>query len=222
LKSNISHMKTNSTAAVLAPSETNNNDSTCQTPRKPRKAPGPAKVMFQDPEHHPFLAYLYTRNYELVPLSTGEKFGTIPVIDIGVAIPDKLRFEVDEVAYRGMWSMVAPVWELPELWQTSDEETLQQFRAGEAAAFYELPSIDEEVETLKIARDSIIDIFDARAALVAAIQHHPNAGRQLSRAFVVRNICLIPVSGTRNGVASGGAPTSHTQGSGAGHRKHDE
>jgi hypothetical protein len=222
LKSNISRTKTNSTAAVLAPSETNNNDSTSQNPRKPRKAHGPAKAMFQDPEDHPFLAYLHTRNYELVPLSTSEKFGTIPVIDIGVAVPDKLQFELDEVAYWGMWSMLAPGWQLPELWQTSDEDTVQQFRAEEAAAVYELPSMDEEVETFKIARDSMVEIFDARAALVAAIQNHRNAGRGLSRAFVVRHIGIIPVSGTRNGVAPGGAPTSHTQGSEAGHRKYDE
>ena len=219
-----SRMKTNSTAAVLTPSETSNQDST-RPARKPRKARGPAKALFQNPEHHPFLAYLHTRNYELIPLSTGERFGGIPVVDIGVAIPDKLQFEVDEVAYRGMWSMLAPAWQLPEIWQTSDEETLQQFRAEEAEAFYELPSIDEEVETFKIPRESVIEIFDARPALVAAIQHHPNAGRQLSRAFVVRRICLIPVASTRNGVAPGTlghTPTSQAQGSRAVRPEHGE
>ena len=220
--SNISRLKTNSTAAATAPSETSNNDSIRQKSRKPAKARGLAKVLFQNPEHHPFLAYLHTRNYELVPLATGEQFGNIPVVDIGVTIPDKLQFELDEVAYRGMWSMLAPAWQEPELWQTSDEDALQQFRAEEAAAVYELPAIDEEVETFKIARDSMVEIFDARRALVAAIQNHPNAGRQLSRAFVVRNICLIPATGTRNGVApraSGRIPAPHTQGSGAVRRK---
>jgi hypothetical protein len=217
-------MNSNSTAAVSVPSETDNTDITRKNPRKPRKARGPAKVIFQDPEHHPFLAYLHTRNYELVPLSTGERFGTIPVVDIGVAIHDKLQFEVDEVAYRGMWSMVEPVWQQPELWQTSNQENLQQFRAEEAAAFYELPSIDEEVETFKIARDSMVEIFDARPALLAAIQHHPEAGCKLSKAFVVRHIRIILVSGSRKDVAPGTPgrmPTSHTQSSGAG-PKHGE
>ena len=76
--------------------------------------------------------------------------------------------------------MVAPGWQLPEIWQTSDEDTIQQFRVEEAA-FDELPAYDEDVEAFKIARDSTIEIFDARHAVTAAIQHHPNAGRALSR-----------------------------------------
>jgi hypothetical protein len=218
LKSNVSRLKTNSTAAASAPSETSNHDSTRQKSRKPSKAGGLAKVLFQNPEHHPFLAYLHTRKYELVPLSTGERFGGVPVVDIGIGIHDPLQFEVDEVAYRGMWSMMPPAWQQPEIWQTCDEDTLQQFRVEEAAAFGELPAYDEDVEAFKIARDSMIEIFDARRGLVAAILHHPNAGRALSRAFVVRNICLIPVTGTRDGVApraSGRIPAPHTQGSGA-------
>jgi hypothetical protein len=219
--SNVSRIKSNSSAAASAPSETNNKDSQKKS-QKPSKARGPAKVLFQNPEHHPFLVYLHTRNYELVPLSTGERFGGIPVVDVGVGIRDPFQFDLDEVAYWGMWSMVAPAWQQPELWQTSDEGTIQQFRVEEAAAFDELPAYDEDVESFRVARDSIVEIFDARHALVAAIQHHPNAGRKLSRAFVVRHIRLIPVTGTRNDASSGATarmPTSHTQGSSAAPRK---
>jgi hypothetical protein len=221
MKRNTSCLKTNSIAAASAPSETSNNDSS-ENPRKPRKARALAKVLFQNPEHHPFLAYLHTRNYELVPLSTGERFGGVPVVDIGVGIQDRLQFELDEVAYSGMCSMIAPAWQQPELWQTSDEDTIQQFRVEEAVAFDELPAYDEEVEAFKIARDSMIEIFDARPAVLAAIQHHPNAGRKLSRAFVVRHIRLIPVAGSRNGVApgaSGRIPAPHPHGSSAARRK---
>jgi hypothetical protein len=69
----------------------------------------------------------------LAPIFTGESFGKVPIVDIGVEVKDKSRFELDDLMHNAMFSISPPVCDHPG----HEDETVQGLGDSRRAAAQE-------------------------------------------------------------------------------------